>query len=156
MARFGLSRWINKDDSEVEMVLEVSMVAYLGTNYLSQQDSIAIGFSTESGKMYSKIYNLNLKKGSELYVDLTKICGNLSFMKEDYDLFQILGHQVIGTLFMGLEIKKCREKYISYNIPHYIFSFEETSDFNKLPDEVVRIIKNSKQWRSNYMMQELD
>jgi hypothetical protein len=146
MSKLCLAKRVNKVNNMGEFPLVVSLVAHLGTNQVTNKEKLAIGFSSEDGTLYHKIYQVDLSKGSELYNDLNEICGDSSFTKNEFDYFSILGKPVIGNIFVQLYIKKSNKIMVKNSVPYYIFSFDCTDDIDKMPIEILNEVKKSIEW----------
>ena len=143
----------------------ISLVSYTGTNNTKKYKNIvqvALGFTTENKESIYKICTTYIYPGSALYEDLNVICGGFSFLDEyeDFDLFSILGKQVLldviikndGDKFYPI-IKKMsplNNSFDASNIDLVRFSFDYIDEMYKIPDWICNYIKSSKEWKAAY------
>lgn len=139
----------------------VSLVAYIGTNNTANYrdlTQIVLGFTTKKLEKIYKIYPISLE--SDFYQDLEIICGDESYLEEDFNTFSILGKQVTldvvinndqGRSYTVIdEIYPLTTPFEAKNIKLVKFSHDYIDELNDIPQWICKFIKSSKEWKMKY------
>ncbi len=141
----------------------ISLVALIGTNNTKKYKNlvqVALGFTTKNRESIYKICATYICPSSALYEDLNVICGGFSFLNKDFDLFSILGKQVLlnviikndGDKFYPIieKMSPLTNSFDASNIDLVRFSFDYIDEMYKIPEWICKYIKNSKEWKAAY------
>lgn len=164
MTELLLSKISNKSTSirnKGSYPVVISLVAFMGTNSTEKYKNltqVVLGFTANNMESIYKIYTTNcVSPSSVLYQDLNGICGDLSFLDEYFDMFSILGKQVLIDVIIKNDGKKLypvintisplTNFFDASGIDLVKFSFDYIDQMHKMPDWICNCIKSSKEWK---------